>query len=316
MDQIKENYVHLTGGFGNQLFQLTALVALSGNRILIVDTVNGVPRSSSNGLPDSSQIDIVGKALCSTEHEFPLLVKKAIGYCLRSNIIPSKLERNLKLPMIARGLTSILITLVLRKFVQVKVSKGVGFDPKLKESSVNTYFIGYFQSYKWFQTIRDHVRIIPSASEFSQELAHFKALGEIEKPLVVHVRLGDYLVEGGFGTLDLKYYQKAIDKALASGDFGSIWLFSDQPELAISRIPNLGNIEIRVMPEFHDSVASTFELMRFGRGYVIGNSTFSWWGAMLSYEENPIVIYPNPWFKSLDSPLELIPPHWLPMETQ
>jgi hypothetical protein len=56
--------------------------------------------------------------------------------------------------------------------------------------------------------------------------------------------------------------------------------------------------------------AETLELMRCGKAYIIANSTFSWWGAMLSNSENPMVICPDRWFKSQAEPLHLIPKYW------
>jgi len=50
--------------------------------------------------------------------------------------------------------------------------------------------------------------------------------------------------------------------------------------------------------------------MRFGKGYIIANSTFSWWGARLSYEEEPDVIVPKPWFAQAEVPIDLIPSNW------
>ena len=150
-------------------------------------------------------------------------------------------------------------------------------------------------------------------SDSSELVNSFKALALKENPLIVHVRLGDYLAEGGFGTLHKIYYKKAIGKAMELGDFGKIWMFSNDALEAINRLPDNLKLEVRVMPPFQESPAMALEVMRMGKGYVIANSTFSWWGASLSYQPKPVVIYPYPWFKSLDSPLDLVPPNWFPI---
>ena len=249
------------------------------------------------------------------DSEFPRLTKRAIGYCLRSKIQPAKFEAVLQLPRFARFITSVLISLSLKELVWVKVCRGVGFDNKIKESHANTFFIGYFQSYKWLEMVESTSGFALKLSNPSELVKSFSALAVIENPLVVHVRLGDYLVEGGFGTLDQSYYLKAISKAMELGDFGKIWMFSDQPLEAMKRLPNHLGLEVRIMPAFEESPATALEVMRLGKGYVIAKSTFSWWGASLSYQPKPVVIYPYPWFKSLDSPVDLVPPNWSPIST-
>jgi hypothetical protein len=247
--------------------------------------------------------------------EFSLFTKRAIGYSLRSNINPTRLELNLKLPKVARFLTSVLLSISRRELLSVKVCQGIGFDAEIKEGFFNTYFIGYFQSYRWLESLSETRELNVRLINPSDEIDYFRKLAQAENPLVVHVRLGDYLSEGGFGTLGENYYARAITNAMNSGNFGKIWLFSDDPKGALERLPANLDLEIRIMPDFSDSPASTLEVMRLGKGYVIANSTFSWWGAALSYELKPLVIYPYPWFKSMDSPLDLVPPHWLPVST-
>jgi hypothetical protein len=96
--------------------------------------------------------------------------------------------------------------------------------------------------------------------------------------------------------------------------YRKIWLFSDQPELAISRIPREFLNKTRVIDDSELSSAQTLEVMRLGNGYVIANSTFSYWGAISSYTLNPRVIYPRPWFKDVKPPTDLTPMDWIQVD--
>jgi hypothetical protein len=52
--------------------------------------------------------------------------------------------------------------------------------------------------------------------------------------------------------------------------------------------------------------------MRLGHGFVIANSSFSFWGAMLANRSEDIdVVAPEPWFSGMPEPRDLIPPNWL-----
>jgi hypothetical protein len=69
-----------------------------------------------------------------------------------------------------------------------------------------------------------------------------------------------------------------------------------------------------MIPEIDRSPAATLEVMRFGAGYVIANSSFSWWAAFLSKKPDVEVIAPQPWFQGMDEPRDLIPPNWQRIE--
>jgi hypothetical protein len=107
-----------------------------------------------------------------------------------------------------------------------------------------------------------------------------------------------------------KYYAEAITNLWASSKYNKIWLFSDEPEKAMNKIPKDLRKQVRVMPEIQNSASQTLEVMRFGHGYVIGNSTYSWWAAFLSYSVTPDIVAPDPWFIGMDSPHMLIPDNW------
>lgn len=300
----------LTGGLGNQLFQVTALIALTDNRSLNVDVINGNPRGDQRGKPDSLNFSFGNNVIVPQNNGISLIARRAINYCLRVRTKPKIIFSISLLPRLARLIASLLLSISLKELISVRVCNGIGFDSFIKQSRFNTFYVGYFQSYKWFEMAKSKAVLSIQLESPLSLVQDFKLLAEIERPLVVHVRLGDYLSENGFGTLDKSYYERALAVALSAKEFGKIWLFSDDPQEAILRVPENLGIEVRVMPDFGGSPAATLEAMRFGEGYVIGNSTFSWWGATLSYTFEPVVIYPLPWFKALDLPVDLIPLRW------
>ena len=52
-----------------------------------------------------------------------------------------------------------------------------------------------------------------------------------------------------------------------------------------------------------------FEVLRSGSRFIISNSTFSWWAALLSEAQSDVVA-PNPWFRKLRQSPRLIPGTW------
>ena len=125
------------------------------------------------------------------------------------------------------------------------------------------------------------------------------------------MRLGDYKNKAEFGIPSLKYYRNAIDFISTLIDISSIWVFSDEPDLAKQKLtPVIPNVHTRWIGNIDDSAAATLDLMRNGVGYVIANSSFSWWAAFLSHNKNAPVVAPVPWFNRNNEPKNLYPAHW------
>jgi hypothetical protein len=192
--------------------------------------------------------------------------------------------------------------------IRVESGKGIGFSAVSVKNS-NFLVIGYFQSYRYAEQSLSVLQAIEPVS-IGPELEEIVKLAEREIPLVVHFRLGDYLNESDFGIPGKSYYNSAITTSWSTGLYKSIWVFSDDIPSAKIIFPEKLSKYVRWIDNVDGSPASTLHAMRFGRGYVIANSTFSWWGAYLSMTENAPVIAPTPWFKGMDSPKELLPPNW------
>jgi hypothetical protein len=129
--------------------------------------------------------------------------------------------------------------------------------------------------------------------------------------LILHLRLGDYLNEPAFGTPDPKYFQDGLTRLRDElGNF-RVWAFSDQPELARALLKTEVGVNLSWVDDEGLTSSETLELMRHGAGFLLANSTFSWWAAMLRHSESAPVIAPTPWFKDMEEPYLLIPPEWI-----
>ena len=306
--------VSLRGGLGNQLFQLAFLLSRrKEGRLFIEPWIFNDEASPSDqcglwqfSLPDRVSF-IERKPICHR------LWSRIDSYILRAGS-KIKIARTIKLFAI-EVIGSLIASIAYRTRFRVAVASGNGYDSRIDTKLKSNYFIGFFQSFSW--VMRNEVKLelgsIKPKGE-SVELAKYIELARRVKPLVIHLRLGDYLLDDNRGIPDLKYYESAITWQNHKTEFNEIWIFSDDIDLAKKKLNKLPQSSIKWFQKINNSDAETFELMRHGHAFVIGNSTFSWWAAYLSYSKNPDVVAPEPWFKSSPSPVSLLPRHWKKME--
>lgn len=302
-------YLFLTGGLGNQLFQYSAVCSYAQEGKIVIDVVNGHPRTNTAGTADLLEFQL-GNNVTFHKRTMSSLTCKAVGYCLRSNLSPTKVEKYSFWRATSRFVTSFLLTVHYKKLIRIQVLQDLGDDVNLVEPMSNNYLVGYFQSTRWAKRTQSSSADNLSLKAPSKLIADYRNLSKVDLPLVVHVRLGDYAAEGGFGILGAQYYTEAISRHLLESKYKKIWLFSDEPEKAFGLIPTNLELEVRVIANSELSSSETLEIMRFGYGYVIANSTFSWWGAYLTHNESARVFYPYPWFKNQPSPRNLVPKEW------
>ena len=130
-----------------------------------------------------------------------------------------------------------------------------------------------------------------------------------EKPIVVHVRGGDYMnLKDSFGMLNIDFFDQALDLLTSQYGTQKIWLFSDDVERVRYFSANLSLTIDRTFCNDGLSSAETLKLMSMGKFLVISNSTFSWWAGRISSADR--IIAPNKWFKSMKDPKSLYPPNW------
>jgi len=193
----------------------------------------------------------------------------------------------------------------------LSLSKGVGFH-RLPKYKTNQMIIGYFQSYRYLEE-EDKLSFFGMLAmrETGPDWIDWSTRAIRERPIIVHIRLGDYLQENSFGIVTTEYISKSLTLLEMSTDGYPIWVFSDQKELASEIFPAQILANVVWVPEIDSSPMATLSLMRLGSAYIIANSTFSWWAAWSRQILDAPVFCPRPWFSTSETPKDLIPPQWV-----
>ena len=300
-------FLHLTGGLGNQLFQLAAgLSQVEPERdVLYVDTSLGKPRST-DGIAD-----IFSFKLPKEVHDLKLnssnLACKTAGFLLRSGISPRGIERARLIKSLLQAIGSLILSGHFKERIKVAVSHDVGFQ-NLEEDN-NRLLIGYFQSYRYLENLKKDFRFdYLQPIEISEELEELIKKAQAEKPIFVHLRFTDYVKEKKFGLPGITYYRNALNWLRT--DNRAIWVFSDDHSRALETLPSEFQSQYVFINDSSLTPVQVLHLLRFGDGYVIANSSFSWWGASLRADRTSKVVAPEPWFAGMPEPMDLIPVDW------
>lgn len=162
------------------------------------------------------------------------------------------------------------------------------FQQNLFNITDNTNIHGYFQSPKYFDKYKQHIK-----HEFTfHDAIYDKARSVIQQyngnKIAMHMRLGDYTsLSHVYPICSLLYYQTALQKMPPNSH---VLLFSDDIESAKHRLSQIPNINYVSTGNKYVDLC----IMTMCDYHVICNSSFSWWGAYLSNSQK--VVAPSDWF--------------------
>lgn len=299
-------YVCLNGGLGNQLFQFAYGLERKSSGNLILDCFIGNPRWNINNKIDLEDFNLGEGVVINNEKPNRFLLRLS-NYLLSSKLKESQ-EFSGILFKVTKAILSFIMSIKNKKLIKIEVANEVGYYDENKAGE--NYFIGYFQSYKWSESNKN-LDYLMNLELKNKSDRYLKLLNEAQKKskLFVHVRLTDYFHERSIGILKKNYFQDALNLVDAKKSFEEIWLFSDDTQSALKYIPFELIDKIKIVDE-NLTTAETLQLMRHGDGYIISNSTFSWWASYLRYNRSAKVVAPSPWFIK-NNPKLIIPPEWI-----
>lgn len=300
----------LAGGLGNQLFQYSAAKSISTSHSIYFETSSLKPRKHKKGITEIESLGVFCESPSSLLSANSKMISKLSGYLLSRG---SRQNRESLVGKTKIKLVSYTLSLVLfffyRKYFKIYVSENVGYSA-VNLANSNYWILGYFQSYEY---IDNSVLNQINNAELEDPSTDFGRLMQQvleEKPCLIHLRLGDYLEERDFGLPSMEYYAAAMSDLEHSGYNGPYWIFSDDLDLAKEKLASITRTNYRFIQTQHLSSAEVLKIMSCASHFIIANSTFSYWSAMLSRTPQKRVYSPFPWFKNLEEPRRLIPQEW------
>lgn len=301
--------VILGGGLGNQLFQYAAGIYVSKDSLLHLDNSYGYARTSSENKIDLEDFQLPVNVKITKRKTKNKFLRKFLNLSFReSSTAKIRIIQTLEI------LWTITSKIFQKESSKLFINSGLGLDKRIQRVAPGSTLVGYFQcaDISEDETLRDSLRKLRLKKQSSALQIQIENSMNLQ-PIFVHVRLTDYKSESKFGIPSMNYFESAIDALdLRNPKFAKpIWLFSDSPSEAMLLIPSRFHPRITIEPDAGLSPAETLELMRHGHGYVIANSSFSWWAAYLRYALEVPVVAPVPWFAGMKDPIGIYPSDWL-----
>jgi hypothetical protein len=264
--------LRLYGGIGNQLFSYAAALRLSlYNQVpLYIDTQSGFIKDSIykrkyrlNAFEITSKRSFWAEIYC-----FVLLAVRKIT---NSNGVDELLEN--------------------RIWIQ---QEKIEFDKRILTVKIThpVVFEGYWQSENYFSDIESRVRReFTFLNKYQDSVAKIVENISLESAVAVHVRHFNNSNHPNKGNIHDGYYIKAIKYFTDLIPNVSFYIFSDKPMEVRSKLfgNNLNTFLVSDYFNDNDEVKELCLMSKF-KYFIIGNSTFSWWGAWLSKEPEKIVL--------------------------
>lgn len=191
------------------------------------------------------------------------------------------------------------------------------FQKELLSPPNNTSLYGYFQSEKYFNTIRDTILddFILKAPLSPYSASMKKTIQSLSNTASIHIRRGDYITDSKankfHGICGLDYYEEAISLLKSKFKEMHYFIFSDDIEWVKNNLaPEKCTYIDNTLPYIpHEDIY----LMSLCHHNIIANSSFSWWGAWLNHNSTKVVIAPKKWFaddKMVQQSCDIVPESW------
>jgi hypothetical protein len=174
----------------------------------------------------------------------------------------------------------------------------------LNNKSENIYLDGYWSSPKYFSnninsefSFRD--TIINESTSLLQDILSSNSV-------LLNIRRTDFLNGDFHGVFGKDYILNSINKLNKTEDNLKFFIFSDDIEWCNNNLHDIPNSVIVDHIHKGNKFSNYLQLMTNCKHFIIPNSTFAWWAAYLSQNQNKKVIHPEIWLKEFNATCDLL----------
>ena len=260
--------VKLQGGMGNQMFQYAfgKKIAIDSGRKLVLDRgflLNKTPGPWNNYICRDYDLDIFNLSDHSIVDQFSgdfFYIGETVDWSSDISQIDRLLESILKIE---------------NENVYVD---GYWGSPR--------YFSNSFSPAEEFSVRKDLILDSPISTEISQS-----------NSVMINIRRTDFLNGDFHGFYGRDYILNCIEKIEKKENGLKYYIFSDDIPWCYENLSDIPSSFIVGHEYKGDRFSNYLHLMTLCKHFIIPNSTFAWWAAFLSSNEDKRVLYPKVWLK-------------------
>ena len=190
------------------------------------------------------------------------------------------------------------------------------FQPEILTLQAPVYLEGTFINPCYWSNISAEVLDDLSCIEkLPEQLASMRIQMQEESSIAIHIRRGDYvhsLTNSIYPLYGDEYVRRAVAEIERRAGRCRYYVFSDDPTWAQANIL-LGADAVHVS-RLSSATWMDLELMSSCHHNVIGNSTFSWWGAYRNKNPNRLVVTPRKWRNDAIDTSAMLQDGWIALD--